>query len=587
MAKQGGGVWKDRIIGNYDWKFLCMPTPPWKHERPLPPFYGKDDRLSLLVAIVMGAQHALAMVGGIITAPLLIALSGFQQENQTYLVSAALIVAAVASFVQVTQFKIPGTRLVIGSGLLSVMGVSFSFVPVAQQVIATLSQCACAGTPCSVGAGTCDACPVPLTGKCHSAEDAYGKVLGTILVCAWWQVAMSFVPTKVLRRVFPPVVTGTCLVLLGTALIGSAFENWCGGIYCGGQVLTTKALCTGNGEVILPFGHRVYLGLGLVVFFAIIFAEMFGSPFIRNTEVIIGLAVGMIVASATHYTDCNDGICKKYRYVAGEQISSAKWITFLWTRRFPLGFYAPAVLPILFAFMVTTMECIGDITATTEASHLEPVGPEFEQRIQGAVLADGLNSFFGALGTITPVTTYAQNNGVLSLSRCASRYAGYGCCAWLLLLGVIGKFAAIILTIPNCVLGGMTTFLFTGVVVSGIHVLNLREGLNRRNRFIAIMAIGVGMGVTLIPAWVNITGQFVDYPNQGNFWPVNDKWSPGFRGFRDSIIIVMSNGFSIGGFIAVFLNLVLPFDQATPHVGFNETDDNIIDKKPANMEAEV
>lgn len=79
------------------------------------------------------------------------------------------------------------------------------------------------------------------------------------------------------------------------------------------QVLTTKALCTGNGEVILPFGHRVYLGLGLVVFFAIIFAEMFGSPFIRNTQVIIGLTVGMIVASATHYTDCNDGICKKYR----------------------------------------------------------------------------------------------------------------------------------------------------------------------------------------------------------------------------------------------------------------------------------
>lgn len=57
-----------------------------------------------------------------------------------------------------------------------------------------------------------------------------------ILVCAWWQVAMSFVPTKVLRRLFPPVVTGCCLVLLGTALIGSAFENWGGGIYCGTQV---------------------------------------------------------------------------------------------------------------------------------------------------------------------------------------------------------------------------------------------------------------------------------------------------------------------------------------------------------------
>jgi len=96
------------------------------------------------------------------------------------LVSAALIVASIASFVQVRQFKIPGTRLVIGSGLLSVMGVSFSFVPVAQQVIATLSQCSCNGTACSVSGGTCAGCPVALTGKCLTAEEAFGKVLGTV-----------------------------------------------------------------------------------------------------------------------------------------------------------------------------------------------------------------------------------------------------------------------------------------------------------------------------------------------------------------------------------------------------------------------
>jgi len=294
------------------------------------------------------------------------------------------------------------------------------------------------------------------------------------------------------------------------------------------------------------------------------------------------LFFGMIVASSTHYTDKTGA---HLRYVTGTQISEAKWITFLWVHRFKIGFYAPAVLPLLFAFMVTTMECIGDITATTEASHLEPVGPKFEQRIQGGVLADGLNAFFGALGTMTPVTTYAQNNGVISLSRCASRYAGYGCCAWLFILGVIGKFAAIILTIPNCVLGGMTTFLFTGVVVSGVHVLNLQEGLNRRNRFIAIMSIGIGMGVTLVPAWVNISGQYVAYPNQGNFWPVNPNWSPGFRGFRDSIIIVMSNGFSLGGFTAVILNLLLPFDRADTHAGpgVEETDDNVIDIKDKGM----
>jgi hypothetical protein len=51
------------------------------------------------------------------------------------------------------------------------------------------------------------------------------------------------------------------------------------------QVLTSKAPCTGNGEVVLAFADKNYLGLGLVVFFGIIAAELFGSPFIRNIEV--------------------------------------------------------------------------------------------------------------------------------------------------------------------------------------------------------------------------------------------------------------------------------------------------------------
>jgi xanthine/uracil permease len=57
-----------------------------------------------------------------------------------------------------------------------------------------------------------------------------------------------------------------------------------GGCYSASQVLTTEALCT-DGEVSLPFGHRYYLGLGLVVFFALVFNEIFGSPFMRNIQV--------------------------------------------------------------------------------------------------------------------------------------------------------------------------------------------------------------------------------------------------------------------------------------------------------------
>jgi NCS2 family nucleobase:cation symporter-2 len=63
-----------------------------------------------------------------------------------------------------------------------------------------------------------------------------------------------------------------------------------------------------------------------------------------------------------------------HSYITGDQIASADWVTFIWTHRFPLTFYAPAVLPLLVASIVAATECIGDVTATTEASGLPPYG---------------------------------------------------------------------------------------------------------------------------------------------------------------------------------------------------------------------
>lgn len=570
------------FLGEYDWSFLCTPRVTFTEQRALAPFYGRDEKISPFLAVIMGLQHALAMVGGIVTPPLILSGSaGFSTNEQAYLVSAALIVSAVASCIQIYQFKVPFTRLVVGSGLLSVMGVTFSFLPIAQQTIATLGRCTCGGAACTPG-GTCAACTEPVEGNCLTGQEAYGKVLGTLLVCCWVQVILSLSSPKLLRRIFPPVVTGVAIMLIGISLVGTGFQYWGGGAYCASQVLTSKVPCTGNGEVILPFGDRHYLGLGFVVFCTLVAVELFGSPFMRNIQVIIGLLVGMIVASATTATVCFDGTCESRRYVTSEKISEADWITFLWVHTYPLKIYGPAILPMLFAFVVTSMECIGDVTATTEASGLPPYGAEFERSVQGAILADGLNSFWAALATIVPVTTYAQNNGVISLSRCASRRAGFACCAWLFIFGVIAKFSAIILTIPDCVLGGMTTFLFTSVVASGIHVLHLKEGMTRRNRFIVTMSLGLGLGVNLIPAWVNISGQ-EEFPSQGNFWPIRDDWSSAYKGFRDALILLLSNGFSVGGFTALLLNLLLPFDKELEANDSHFLKDDLLDDREVGI----
>jgi xanthine/uracil permease len=96
------------------------------------------------------------------------------------------------------------------------------------------------------------------------------------------------------------------------------------------------------------------------------------------------------------------------------------------------------------------------------------------------------------------MSVFAQNNGVIALTRCANRKAGFAACFWLIVMGVFAKFAAALVAIPSAVLGGMTTFLFSAVAVSGIRIISTVE-FTRRNRFILTAGMTVGLGATLVP----------------------------------------------------------------------------------------
>ena len=156
----------------------------------------------------------------------------------------------------------------------------------------------------------------------------------------------------------------------------------------------------------------------------------------------------------------------------------------------------------------------------------------------------GLNGMLAGLCTITPMSTFAQNNGVISLTRCANRKAGYCCCIFLFFMGVFSKFAAVFVAIPSAVLGGMTTFLFTAVAVSGVRILATCE-FSRRNRFIMTCALSVGVGAILVPNWFSY---FFSYsgPNKA------------LAGFLDAITLLMEAGYALAGVISLILHLMLP-----------------------------
>ncbi|OCH90012.1 Xanthine/uracil permease [Obba rivulosa] len=540
---------RDGWLGGYDYAWLCLPRLPWTRSRVrrAPPFYALDAELPLLLAIACGLQHALAMLAGLITPPIIFASAlNLDGPTSAYMISASLIgcgescaalgtseeltegVAGILSLVQMSRMPL-GKGYHLGTGLLSVVGTSFATLSTANSIFdAMYANGTCPSTVAADGTITRGACP-----------DAYGMVLGTSMICAFLEIFMSFVPPRILQRIFPPMVTGTVILMIGASLIGSSgILDWGGGSNdCSGRPASGPfALCPDTSAPRpLPWGSPEFIGLGFLSFVSILLTELFGPPFLKNASILVGLAVGCAVAGGVGYID-------------GSSIKTAPAITFLWVKTFKIRVYPPAILPMLAVYVSVAMEAIGDITASAEVSRVPVDGEEFDSRIQGGILSDGIGGFLSALFTVTPLSIFAQNNGVIAITRCANRTAGRFCCAFLILFGVLGKISGVFLAIPNPVLGGVTTFLFATVVTSGVRVLAYTR-FTRRDRFVLAAALSFGFGDLLVPSIFTHLFDGVTHPNKG------------LQGFLDSITIVLTTPFLIAGIVAVVLNLILPQEQ--------------------------
>lgn len=382
-------------------------------------------------------------------------------------------------------------------------------------------------------------CPTdPNTGARLPCPEGYGAILGTSAVCSLIEILMSFLPPRVLLRMFPPVVTGPTVMLIGVSLIESGFKNWMGGTGPCSSASTAVdffAKCPNiDASHALPWGSPEYLGLGFSVFVTIILCERFGSPIMKSTAVVIGLLVGCIIAAAMGYFDRSG-------------IDAAPVASFVWVHTFPLTVYGPLVIPYLAAYILIATEAIGDITATCDVSRLEVDGKTYESRIQGGILSDGLSGCLAALMTMTPMSCFAQNNGIIALTRCANRKAGYMACFFLVVMGIFAKFAASLVAIPSAVLGGMTTFLFCAVAVSGMAIIGSspHTAFNRRSRFILTAGLALGYGATLLPTY---------FDNIFSYKGDNKS----LIGFLDAIKLVMDTGFAVCALVCIILNLLLP-----------------------------
>ncbi|CAK0844249.1 unnamed protein product [Prorocentrum cordatum] len=609
---------KEGLLGNYSYLYLCMPSMPWQKGGVAPPkFLAKDEKLGLFLSLVMGLQHALAMVAGIATPPSLIAgdaCFAWQKdeklcEAKAYLISAAWAASGLLTIVQVFRAKL-FRGFFLGTGLISVMGTSFTFLPIAREMVVgeildNQAACATVDDPGMVG---------------------YGKFLGTAMVAAVLEIALGFLPARVHKKLFPDVVCGVTVMLIGGGLIASGIKYLGGGVFCAENDLSRAAsfggpqLCNENGAVALTFGSPQYIGLGLTVIAMSVFIQIWGSPFLKSTFIFWSLMFGVIIASLISYTavagdkvTCTaepDAAClggfaaatvgKQYSFFDSDAIDEAPDFTYFHKTNFfeYLGFAPEYLLPILIAYFVSAAETVGDIGMSCVASQIPAEGDDYNSRIQGGLLADGVNSVLACLLSAPPNTTFSQNNGVIALTRCASRAAGFGCAFWLIVFGTVGKFGAAFASIPICVVGGMVLQCFTMVFVAGMQMATTKR--TRRNSFILMLSLGLGLGVAMIPQLFEGGGGFSFYAknlkfNTG-FWPekyVCEEFNTGtddlgnsftydetyvdacsnmngacckcyrreLRGVRTAVIMMLKTPYCIGFLAAVILNLIMPEDM--------------------------
>ncbi len=437
-----------------------------------------DEKISPGVAFACGLQHVLAMFVGIITPPLIIGGAlGLTSGDTAFLVSMALFTSGVTTFVQVRRFG------AVGSGLLSVQGTSFTFVPLALEA----------------GRG-----------------GGISLILGLTILCAPVEIVLSrFI--GLVRKLFPPVVTGSVIMLIGISLIRVGMLDLAGGVGAD------------------DFGSFGNLGMGFFVMAVIVLVSLFGHGFFRMVSIAIGLISGYLLAALLGWIDFTP-------------VGQAEIFTFPMPLHFGLDFNILYLLPWIVGYAVTSIETIGDVTATSAVSG-EPVkGSVYIKRLQGGVLADGLGSVFAGLFNAMPNTTFSQNNGVIKLTGVASRRAGFVVAILLTILGLFPQIAAFVSVMPKPVLGGATIVLFATVAVAGLRLV-ITDGLTPRKELILAITLAFGLGATMVPE---------AFSNFDSFGADN----PLLHGILGSIKVVLQSGIAVAGITATTLNLLLPEEKS-------------------------
>ncbi|PEA77980.1 xanthine permease [Bacillus wiedmannii] len=405
----------------------------------------------------LGMQHMLAMYAGAIIVPLIVGGGlGLNQKELTYLVSIDLLMCGVATILQALSNRF------FGIGLPVVLGCTFT----------------------AVG-------PMIAIGKQYGVSSIYGAIIAAGL----FVVIFAKLFGK-LVKLFPPVVTGSVVTVIGVTLVPAAINDMAGGV--------------GSKD----FGSLENLALAFGVLLFIIVMYRFFDGFIRSISILLGLLFGTIVAAFMGK-------------VSLQAVGEADW--FHGIQPFYFGTPTFELTPIITMILVA---CVGIVEATGVYFALSDICNKKigEKELTKGYRAEGLAMVLGGIFNAFPYTTYSQNVGLVQLTGVRNRVIIYTCGGMLIVLGFIPKIAAITTIIPKSVLGGAMLAMFGMVMAYGIKMLSSVDFGKQENLLIVACSVGIGLGVTVVPTL--------------------------FSQLPENIRILTDNGIVLGSASAVLLNIV-------------------------------
>src|SRR6478609_5984155 len=385
----------------------------------------EDKKYPSRLLVAYGSQHILTMYGGVIAPPLIVGgAAGLSPADLGLLVTAGLFISGAATLLQTLGLGPIGARLPI------VQGISFASVSTMVAI---------------------------------ASEGGLQPVFGSIIVAGLIGLLLSSFFAQLIR-LFPPVVTGSIITVIGLSLLPVAF-TWAMG---------------GAGSPTL--GSMANIGLaGLTLVIILVISSLF-SWAISRLAILIGIVIGTGVGAALGMADFS-------RVGSGPAFALPSIFAF-GSPTFDIA----AIVSMTIVILVIMTETTADILAIGEIVETEVDA----RRVAAGLRADMISTTIAPVFGSFPCSAFAQNVGLVALTKIKSRYVVAAGGAMLLLLGLFPVIGRAVAAVPLPVLGGAGIVLFGTVAASGIRTLakvSYEDNLN-----LVIVAVSVAVGLIPIAA---------------------------------------------------------------------------------------